>query len=276
MPADAAGVPHIQTEGKHHYQHAHDKLLGQVAEWLHAEKAKQAARKCKNRFSKEYEQPVIVKQETAGGMTSRPRTSSQSSDSSALSLERLQRILEDNMGSFGHDALPTISPSLTPRRLSQARTRKKSTGKKLGGFASSDTEYHDGDVVVPSTDAVLDNSKTMSYSGGAADSSSDIPTLSTSKRAEKERKAWLSFKSEILRLTHTLRLKGWRRIPLVNGGDIDVERLSGALTNAVYVVSPPKELPPISSAPIPSPTPRTQPTNTGRRTNSFFASMGLR
>jgi choline kinase len=90
---------------------------------------------------------------------------------------------------------------------------------------------------------MLDNSKTLSYSGGSADSSTENVTLSTSKRAEKEKKAWLAFKSEILRLAHTLRLKGWRRVPLERGGDIEVERLSGALTNAVYVVSPPAELP---------------------------------
>jgi choline kinase len=111
------------------------------------------------------------------------------------------------------------------------------------GAGSSDTEYQDGDVVVPSCDVVLDNSKTMSYSGGTADSASTTVTLSTSKRAEKERKAWLVFKCEIVKLAHTLRLKGWRRVPLDRGGDIEVERLSGALTNAVYVVSPPKDLP---------------------------------
>jgi choline kinase len=32
------------------------------------------------------------------------------------------------------------------------------------------------------------------------------------------------------------------------GGDIEVERLSGALTNAVYVVSPPKTLPPVNNS----------------------------
>ena len=120
--------------------------------------------------------------------------------------------------------------------------------RKLGGFASSDTEYQDGDVVVPTCDVVLDNSKTMSYTGGVADSSTETPTLSTSKRADKERKAWLVFKSEIVRLAHTLRLKGWRRVPLEKGGDIEVERLSGALTNAVYVVSPPQDLPSLQSS----------------------------
>ena len=50
-------------------------------------------------------------------------------------------------------------------------------------------------------------------------------------------------KKEIVRLAQTLRLKGWRQVPIEYGGEIEVERLSGALTNAVYVVSPPKVLP---------------------------------
>ena len=62
------------------------------------------------------------------------------------------------------------------------------------------------------------------------------------RKAEKERKAWVSFKNEIIRLAHTLRLKGWRRVALDSGESISVERLSGALTNAVYVVSPPDDL----------------------------------
>ena len=94
---------------------------------------------------------------------------------------------------------------------------------------------------------ILDNSKTLSYSAGGA-SASDLNLVATRKRAEKERKAWSIFKSEILRLAHTLRLKGWRRIPLERGDDIDVQRLSGALTNAVYVVLAPKDLPQPSSS----------------------------
>jgi choline kinase len=74
-------------------------------------------------------------------------------------------------------------------------------------------------------------------------------TLRSSKREEKERRAWLSFKNEILKITHTLKLKHWRRIPLECGGDLEVKRLSGALTNAVYVVSPPAEIPPHLSDP---------------------------
>ena len=145
------------------------------------------------------------------------------------------------MSQFSFDGHPAPSPTLGPRRLSHAHRRRSSTRLgKLG--ASSDTEYQDGDVMVPSCDVVLDNSKTMSYTGGESESSGQTVTLGTSKRVEKEQKAWISFKNEIVRLTHTLRLKGWRRVPLERGGEIEVERLSGALTNAVYVVSPPKDL----------------------------------
>jgi choline kinase len=114
----------------------------------------------------------------------------------------------------------------------------------MSGFHSSDTEFgQDGEGVVNSCDAVLDNSKTMSYGGGNTESSSDTPILRTGKREEKERKAWLSFKNEILKITHTLHLKHWRKIPLECGADIEVKRLSGALTNAVYVVFPPATIP---------------------------------
>jgi choline kinase len=226
----------------HHHAHKHDKLLLQVAEWLQREKAKRASRKT-TRSSKDLESGGEEK-ETDVIRPSRPRTASQGSDSSLVSLDKLQRILEDNMSGYTLDTLPHPSPSLAPRRSSQVKTRRLSA-RKLN-FQSSDTEYQDGDVIVPSCDVILDNSKTMSYSGGAAGSSNETVTLSTSKRAEKERKAWLSFKSEILRLAHTLRLKGWRRVPLEMGADIGIMRLSGALTNAVYVVSPPTDLPVVS------------------------------
>ncbi len=101
---------------------------------------------------------------------------------------------------------------------------------------------------MPSADVVLDNSKTLGYSGGAA--TSVINLADPSKRAKREKEAWFQFKTEIVRLAHTLKLRGWRRVPIDRGGDIEVVRLSGALTNAVYVVSPPTDLPP------PTPDPR--------------------
>ncbi|PQE21325.1 Choline kinase protein [Rutstroemia sp. NJR-2017a WRK4] len=230
-------------EGKHHH---HEKLLSQVADWLHAEKAKMAARKANKGRSNDKgsaENDDLPDRR----MNSKPRTESESSASSTYSLEKLQRILEDNMLSLGHNHLPHTS---SQRRSSYVGRRRSSARSLRAGNPSSDTEYQDGDVVVPSCDVVLDNSKTLSYSGGG--SSMEIPTLSTSKRAEKERKAWLTFKNEIVRLAHTLRLKGWRKVPLERGGEIEVVRLSGALTNAVYVVSPPADVPSASSTSLSS------------------------
>ncbi|RAL63542.1 hypothetical protein DID88_003586 [Monilinia fructigena] len=228
----------INEEGKHHHR---DKLLFQVAEWLHSEKAKRTARKSSRIDTQEND--TVLENLPDRGLVSKPRTLSESSSSSAFSLEKLQRILEDNMLDFGHTHLPHLSPQ-------KRQSRKRSFVRPpLKPTPSSDTEYHDGDIVVPSCDVILDNSKTLAYSGGAG-SSMETTTLSNSKRAEKERKAWIQFKSEIVRLAHTLRLKGWRRVPLDRGDEIEVERLSGALTNAVYVVSPPADLPPSSSSTI--------------------------
>lgn len=108
--------------------------------------------------------------------------------------------------------------------------------------ASSDTEFFDGDALVPSCDAILDNSKATSYAGGKSEA--DDGASSPSKRDDNEKPAWIGFKNEIIRLAHTLKLRGWRRVPLDSGERISVQRLSGALTNAVYVVCPPDNLPP--------------------------------
>ena len=119
--------------------------------------------------------------------------------------------------------------------------------------ASSDTDYFDGEPIVPSCEAILDNSRTLAYTGGAAESEEEIS--GPGKNTPKEKEAWATFKFEIVRLAHTLRLKGWRRVPMERSNDIEVGRLSGAFTNAVYVVSPPKSLPQpsesVESLPIP-------------------------
>jgi len=225
---EATNTPHIHAEEKHH-QHHHERLLSQVAEWLQAEKAKRAARKSHKRSARQKENDH-AKEGLDESLTSRARSSSQDSNSSAISLEQLQRILEDNMSLFGNSKLPTsspskpkrpslvpgaTSPSLAPRKYSHSGPRRRSSIKKLAmsGFQSSDTEFgQDGDGVVNSCDAVLDNSKTMSYGGGNAESSTETPTVRSSKKEEKEQKAWLSFKTEILKITHTLQLKHWRKV----------------------------------------------------------------
>jgi choline kinase len=196
--------------------------LSQVLEWLSVEKAK---RKKRSKAAAPSSTDEVVYDKTANTST---RSSTELSDAD-LALERLERIL-----ALDQDAVMPIEETshLSKRKSSPRRLRKNSTA------ASSDTEYQDGDAIVPSVDAILDNSKTMGYTGGSA-SSTELKTHA--KQDAKDKEGWLIFKNEIVRLAHTLRLKGWRRVPLNAGADIGVERLSGALTNAVYVVSPPKQ-----------------------------------
>jgi choline kinase len=153
--------------------HRYEKLLSQVSEWLHTEKAK------------------------------RERQEADGED-----LDQLQRILQENMSTLSVDSLARSSPRIRPRRLSSGPYKRKISAKNHPAVGGS--EYLEGDVAVPCCEEVLDNSAEIG-----------------------------SFKAQVLRLAHTLRLKGWRSVPLDRGVDVDVKRLSGALTNAVYVVSPP-------------------------------------
>lgn len=132
-----------------------------------------------------------------------------------VAFEGLEKILTD------HPIVKHQRPVFPgPKRLSSSRRIRHLS---LISHAS-DTEHSGDDPIIPATDEVLDNSKTVGNNGirDAGD--------------------WLSFKNEIIKLAHTLRLKGWRRIALNAGDDIRVERLSGALTNAVYVVIPTRDV----------------------------------
>ncbi|KAH7126280.1 kinase-like domain-containing protein [Dactylonectria estremocensis] len=240
-PEEPANPPQHHSHRRQYYS---EKLLAQVNDWLEHEKRKASARKPKARRRKSKSPPKengqdnerVARQDQDQDQPkkSRARSESVDSQSSDISFDRLQRILEDSMAHMGFNSVPHFSP-----KLFRPRHRKSNSRGSLRA-ASSDTDYVDGDAIVPSCDAWLDNSKTMSYGGGAA--GSEEPTSASEAKTDKEREAWLSFKNEIIRIAHTLRLKGWRRIPLGGGDGISVERLSGALTNAVYVVSPPANM----------------------------------
>lgn len=235
---DAAGTHH-----RHHLNHLSHRLVSQVAEWLEYERTKKSSRKSRKPYHGRHKSTTSTdapEASTATDGTSSESASKHSrsysidSQSSDVSLDRLQRIIDDSMSALGINSLPHYSP-----RLFSRKSQKKRSLLQLHRTASSDTEFHDGDVLVPKCDAWLDNSKTMSYGGGkAVDDNASI----SSRREDKERKAWVVFKNDIIRIAHTLRIKGWRRVPLDSGDNIGVERLSGALTNAVYVVSPPEDL----------------------------------
>ncbi|KAH6854963.1 kinase-like domain-containing protein [Chaetomium sp. MPI-CAGE-AT-0009] len=218
-----------------HHRHRLDlgteRLLSQVAEWLEREKTKRKNQGSRRPHLRRRSPPNNDNIPTPA--PGRARADSIESDSSEVSLDRLQRILDDNVAALGLNSLSQLVTRFGRRH------RRKSSSRTLSRTASSDTEWYDGDVVVPGCDALLDNSKTLAYTGGkaGADDSASI----SSRREEKERQNWTAFKNEIIRLAHTLRLKGWKRVPLDSGERISVERLSGALTNAVYVVSPPSD-----------------------------------
>ncbi|KAI1452208.1 kinase-like protein [Annulohypoxylon moriforme] len=231
---------HHQQEGGHPHSHrSHqqiDRFFAQVVDWLDRERVKKENRGSRrihsrrNRSTKDESARSDAQQQ----QPERHRAYSIDSQSSDVSLDRLQKIIDDGMANLGLHGIPHYSP-----KLGKKSQRRRSI--TMHRTISSDTEYHDGTVVVPTCDAVLDNSKTLGYSGGKPSSADDLATL-LSKKAEKERKAWISFKNEIIKLAHTLKFRGWRRVSLDSGESIDVTRLSGALTNAVYVVSPPEDV----------------------------------
>ncbi|KAF1986843.1 kinase-like protein [Aulographum hederae CBS 113979] len=213
-------------------------LISQISSWLRDEKTRRHSAKAKSKSKRA---------DTDGsgdgdGVRAERRGSDASEGSTAL--EKLQAILDNNasaLAEMGEQVSRSRKSSCGPRRVSSIRKLRRTS------TAGSDTDYVDGEPVVPNVEAILDNSKTLSYTGGGAESSEDT-AIDESKRKD-DTACWLTFKYEIVRLTHTLRLKGWRRVLMEKSGEIEVERLTGALTNAVYVVSPPKDLPPKSPRP---------------------------
>ena len=209
--------------------------MKQVSAWIKHERARRTARKAKRKGASKDEihtqEPAKEAMEPPEQATSsRTRSGSESSQGS-VALDQLANILEKTL---------SIKPADTKRRYSNVR--KLSTGLKRHSLISNDSDYFESvDQLVPNCEAVLDNSKTMAYT---TDSPELEPVTEKSERkARKEKEAWDKFKYEILRIVHTLRLKGWRKVPLELSEHLEVQRLSGALTNAVYVVFPPKDLP---------------------------------
>ena len=248
---DGEPAGHRSHLHRHSHQHHSSRIISQVADWLQNEKTKKATRDRKRQPHQSKDSSTLATQRPSfdDGRSDnldqdqdRTRTSSGASDES-MDLEMLERILA------GVDLNEDVKHTHKDERKGSPLFRYPSTKhkflRKSSTGASSDTDYQDGDAVVPSAEVILDNSKTLSYGGGEAESQTSL--TESNKRTLKEKDAWTHFKNEIVRLAHTLRLKGWRRVPLDRGGDIDVERLSGALTNAVYVVSPPKNLPQVPS-----------------------------
>ncbi|KAJ6263584.1 hypothetical protein Dda_2152 [Drechslerella dactyloides] len=99
------------------------------------------------------------------------------------------------------------------RRRSSKSLRNYRTVPSSGNLEDFYTTDNERTILqdVPSCEAELDNSRELS----------------------------VEFRAEILRLTHTLKIKRWRKVSLDRGEELVVSRISGALTNAVYKVTPP-------------------------------------
>ena len=211
--------------GSQSHSHMYEGILNQVSTWMQQEVARRHERKHHLKHKKQSNHLEIDVQNQRRG--------SDSSAEGTAALGKLQELLQKSMAAMHHKRhRPRKSPSLL----------------KLRRASTSDGEHLEGEPLVPHADAFLDNSKTLVYSSSTADitaliSDSERPPMHRQPSA-KCQDAWRTFKYEVLRITHTLRLKGWRRIPLEMSRYIEVQRLSGALTNCVYVVSPPKDLPP--------------------------------
>ncbi|KAG9522503.1 kinase-like protein, partial [Aureobasidium melanogenum] len=219
--------PEAEKDEEHHLFNSG--LVGQITAWLREEKKKRDARKVRKSADAQAQEDATSHEKVETASRSRRRSSAESVD-----LSRLEQILKESVH-FDKPRRPSLLHPSIRKRPSVTRLHKSSSN----AGQSSDTEYFDGDALVPSAEAWLDNTKTLASAGGNAD-----PAESTESLGLGSRQAWSSFKYEIVRLTHTLRIKGWRRVPMDMSNECTVERLSGALTNAVYVVSPPSVLPP--------------------------------
>lgn len=227
LPMDGAGES-SGTASRPTSLHGHDGLASKINAWIEAEKHRRSKRRSKrsHRHKKRKSQEV---HEDEG-----ERSDASSDDSVALDA------LQDILSGVSISKRPSISKglSLGGRKPSRTKLRRPST--------TSDTEVTETEDLVPTCDVILDNTKvsaaTTEPGGTEDDDGVRRPSIVRASSAY-QKDAWKSFKYEIVRLTHTLRMRGWRRVPMQMSSEIEVHRLSGALTNAVYEVLPPSELP---------------------------------
>ncbi|TQS37160.1 hypothetical protein Golomagni_02374 [Golovinomyces magnicellulatus] len=224
------------------WQLHYEKLLSQVSEWLRAEKLIRAERDKRLDTDPQHEN----RDDENIRVRSKPHHSKDTYVSSAVSLEHLQKILEDN-SRISRSAQSIVSESNSITRQPSTLSIKRRGSSKKPTSASSDTEHQDSDVIVSSCNIFLENPKTTSNPKENVVNFSPSDSLSMSLRADRERKSWIEFKKNILKTAYTLRLKGWKSFSFECASDIKVERLSGALTNSVYVVSLPLNLPSIAT-----------------------------
>ncbi|KAJ5259440.1 hypothetical protein N7478_012421 [Penicillium angulare] len=197
-------------------------LFNQVYDWLQHEKTRRMTRKARHAEANAANSIAVAEREPHPPAQDHP-------SESTFSLDKLEHILLQFAG-------PRNLHGLASHRLPRLPTRRRHKGLRRG--SASESDYTDVEAPVPNVEAVLDNTKTLAYSSSIA-ADNDTTSENSSKRS-KDLEAWAVFKGEIVRIVHTLQLRGWRKMPMEKSHEIEVVRLSGAMTNAIYVVTPPK------------------------------------
>ena len=218
---NAGSTEHVDSSSLDGSQNDAKWVLDQVADWLQQEKAKRS-KKTKKKKRRHVEKHIAPDEDDDEDESEQPGEEPTGGDSE-LDLGSLEGILAGYMKSSTGTTPKILSrkPSLLSRKGSIAKKFKRNSVVPQ----SSDTEFFGDEVMVPNVEANLDNSKTLAYTGGSDDDTTS--DQGNDKAKKKDVKHWKTFKKDILRLTHTLRLKGWRRIPMEQGGELEVSRLSG-------------------------------------------------
>lgn len=249
-PSDSAAsqnrISHAERCSDEHQNHHSARIISQVADWLDGEKLKRAIRRrTKTKGHGKAPQGADHTKPLGESLSSKDCRDSigESVDVSdpELALDELEQILSSALKINEQGPMITAEDQSCPQTTRQKPRRRTSKllARKKSASAASDSDARDEEVV-PSAEVTLENSRiSRSFAG------EDIPQMdriSSQGRNADEDEAWADFKTDVVRLTHTLRIAGWRRVAIGQGPEIQVSRLCGALTNAVYVVSPPKVL----------------------------------
>ena len=229
-----------------HQNHHSARIISQVTDWLHAEKSKRAIRRgLRTRDHGKAPQGADHTRPLGGSLSSKAGRDSigDSVDVSdpELALDELEQILSSALKINERGPTTTADDQPWPQKTRHKPLRRTSKllSRKKSATATSDSDARDEELV-PSAEVYLDNSRICRSFGDEETSRMDY--ISSQGRDGEEDRAWADFKTDVVRLTHTLRIAGWRRVAIEQGPEIQVSRLSGALTNAVYVVLPPKVL----------------------------------
>ncbi|CAZ80857.1 unnamed protein product [Tuber melanosporum] len=193
---------HMTSTGSVSSREQRASLAEQVKAWLRSEKQRQKDRREGKRALHRALHGHCPPGELvdSGDTPAPPDPDSSGDEETQNSLNQLEAILAGVQESSPAD--PSRHQSASSRRGSWGRSRARSLMVN-----ASDTDYaSEGEPVVRSCEVHLETAEEVGID---------------------------EFRRQVLTLAHTLKCKGWRRVPLDRFRDISIERISGALTNTV-------------------------------------------